>query len=61
VATGYAYYVIEPRSGGYRALFFGGNDELVWWSEVYTTKSGAESAIEFNRKYANIAPVVDRT
>lgn len=57
MATGYPYYVIEPRSGGWRALFFGGNDKLVWWTEVYTYRSGAEQAVEFNRENAANAPI----
>ena len=57
MATGYAYYVIEPRSGGYRALFFGGNDELVWWTEVYPRRATAEAAVQFNRDYAANAPL----
>jgi uncharacterized protein YegP (UPF0339 family) len=57
MATGYPYYVIEPRSGGWRALFFGANDELVWWTEVYTYRRGAERAVEFNRLHAATAPL----
>jgi uncharacterized protein YegP (UPF0339 family) len=57
VATGYPYYLIEARSGGYRALFFGANDELVWWTEIYTTYAKAKAAVEFNRTYAASAPL----
>ena len=34
MATGYEYFTIERRTGGYRAYFYASNDELVWWTET---------------------------
>ena len=57
MATGYPYYLIEPREGGWRALFYGANDRLVWWTQVYDHRSTAEEAVAFNRANAATAPV----
>jgi uncharacterized protein YegP (UPF0339 family) len=54
------YFTIEPRSGGYRALAYGDNDELVWWTEVYVRKAGAQYAIALMKARAASAPVIDR-
>jgi uncharacterized protein YegP (UPF0339 family) len=59
--TGYAYFTIELASGGYQAKFYGANDELVWLTEIYVRKVGAQNAIAFAKAYAPNAPVVDRT
>lgn len=59
--TGTPYFTIEPASGGYRARFFGANNELVWLTEVYVRKAGAQAAIAFARAHAPSAPVYDRT
>ena len=40
------YFEIVNASGGYRAHAKGDNHELVWWTEVYTTKATAQNAIE---------------
>ena len=40
------YFKIVTASGGYRAHIYGANNELVWSTEVYTSKSGAENAID---------------
>jgi uncharacterized protein YegP (UPF0339 family) len=42
-----AYFKIVAASGGYRAHFYGGNNELVWWTEVYKTYQSAEQAVAF--------------
>lgn len=55
------YFVIVRASGGYRAHAYGGNHELVWWTEVYTYKSGAQNAIAMMQNGAATAPVYDRT
>ncbi len=60
MATGYPYFMIEPASGGFRAHFYGGNDRLVWWTEVYSTKQAAKQAIQFAKDHAYSAPVYDR-
>jgi uncharacterized protein YegP (UPF0339 family) len=55
------YFTIEKASGGYRARAFAANHELVWWTEVYVNKSGAQHAIDLMKAYASNAPVYDRT
>lgn len=55
------YFTIESASGGYRARIYGGNHELVFWTEVYVTKAGAMNAIEMVKRGAGNAPVYDRT
>jgi uncharacterized protein YegP (UPF0339 family) len=55
------YFTIVPASGGYRAHAYGANHELVWWTEVYTYKSGAQNAINLMKTDAATAPVYDRT
>lgn len=54
------YFTIELDADGYRARLFGGNHELVMWSEGYTTKAKAEHAISIAQASYN-APVYDRT
>jgi uncharacterized protein YegP (UPF0339 family) len=61
MATGYPYFTIEAASGGYRAHFYGANDRLVWWTEVYPAKQTALEAIEFARNHAASAPAYDRS
>ena len=56
------YFEIVPRSGGYRALLkSAGNHELIWYTEVYKYKTGAQHAIDLAKAYAPSAPVYDRT
>jgi uncharacterized protein YegP (UPF0339 family) len=55
------YFTIETASGGYRARAFGRNHELVWLTEVYVRKAGAQHAIDLMKTYAPRAPVYDRT
>jgi uncharacterized protein YegP (UPF0339 family) len=54
------YFTIETAKGGYRAHFYGANHQLVWWTEVYTTKEGAKKAIAFCKAFAASAGVADR-
>ena len=54
------YFTTEPRSGGYRALADGANYELVWWTEVYTTRAAAQNAIRMLQLGAARAPVYNR-
>jgi uncharacterized protein YegP (UPF0339 family) len=54
------YFTIEKASKGYRAHLYGGNNRLVFWTEVYTAKAGAENAIQVAKGSFN-APVYDRT
>jgi uncharacterized protein YegP (UPF0339 family) len=55
------YFTIVRASGGYRAHLYGGNNELVFWTEVYTTKASAQHAINITQTNARTAPVYDRT
>jgi uncharacterized protein YegP (UPF0339 family) len=51
------YFKIVTASGGYRAHIYGANHELVWWTEVYVNRAGAENAINMVRRGAAGAPV----
>lgn len=55
------YFTIETASGGYRAHIYGGNHELVFWTEVYVHKAGAMNAINMVAGGAGGAPIYDRT
>jgi uncharacterized protein YegP (UPF0339 family) len=61
MATGYEYFTIERRSGGFRAYFYGANDEVVWWTETYVYKEGAQYAINLIKANGASAPVIDKT
>ena len=54
------YFTIERASGGYRAHIYGGNHELVFWTEVYVNKAGARNAIDMVKRGAPGAPIYDR-
>lgn len=54
-----AYFEIVRASGGYRAHFHSGG-RLVWWTEVYVQKAGAQNAIATLKAHAPTAPVYDR-
>jgi uncharacterized protein YegP (UPF0339 family) len=54
-----AYFEIVRASGGYRAHFHSGG-RLVWWTEVYERKAGAQNAIASIKQHAATAPVHDR-
>jgi uncharacterized protein YegP (UPF0339 family) len=60
VPTGYEYFTIERRAGGYRGYFYAANDELVWWTETYVYKVDAAKAIRLLKAEAASAPVKDR-
>lgn len=56
------YFVIRRENNGqYRALAYGGNNELVWWTETYVYKSSAVNAIDMLKAGAAQASVYDRT
>jgi uncharacterized protein YegP (UPF0339 family) len=55
------YFVIVSASGGYRAHIYGGNNELVFWTEVYTRKQSAVNAVNMVVNGASTAPLYDRT
>jgi uncharacterized protein YegP (UPF0339 family) len=60
VPTGYEYFTIERRAGGYRGYFYAANDELVWRTETYDYKVDAAKAIRLIKAEAASAPVKDR-
>lgn len=39
-------FEIKAASGGYRAYIIAANNEILFWSEVYTTKASARHACE---------------
>jgi uncharacterized protein YegP (UPF0339 family) len=41
-------FTIRLDKDGYRALLWSGSD-LIWWTEGYTRKAGAENAIRIAR------------
>jgi uncharacterized protein YegP (UPF0339 family) len=53
-----AYFKIVRRAGGYRGQYWAGGN-LVWWTETYVRKAGAEAAIASLRRNAATAPLVD--
>jgi uncharacterized protein YegP (UPF0339 family) len=53
-------FQIVEASGGYRAKLVAANNETVWWTEVYRSKTGARHAIELAKASYN-APVRDLT
>jgi uncharacterized protein YegP (UPF0339 family) len=55
------YFEIVTASGGYRARIRGGNNEIMFVTEVYTSKSSAQNAINVVKAGAARAPVYDRT
>ncbi len=55
------YFTIEPRSGGYRAYLKGGNHEIIWHTETYVRKAGAEHAIALAQQAGFSTPVYDMT
>jgi uncharacterized protein YegP (UPF0339 family) len=56
---GRPYFEIVRASGGYRAHYWSGGN-LVWWTEVYVHKAGAQNAIASLKANAATAPVYDR-
>jgi uncharacterized protein YegP (UPF0339 family) len=52
------YFKIKPASGGFRAYFYGANNELVWWTEVYTEYKTAEQAVAFAQRNAGNALLI---
>jgi uncharacterized protein YegP (UPF0339 family) len=55
------YFVITKDGDGYRGRAYGGNHELVWWTEGYAYKSSAINAIDMLKAGAVAAPIHDRT
>ena len=55
------YYEIVRAQGGYRAHIRGENNRLVWWTEVYESKSGATNAIDMVKSAFGAGEVKDET
>jgi len=55
------YFEIVKASGGFRARIKGGNNEIMFETEVYNSKSSAEHAIDVVQKNAATARVDDDT
>jgi uncharacterized protein YegP (UPF0339 family) len=51
------FFTIKPASGGWRARFYGGNGELMWWTEVYVSKQSAQHAVAVLKAHAATAPI----
>jgi uncharacterized protein len=50
------YFTITDDKDGYRARFYY-NDELIWWTEGYSSVANAENAIAALRVHAASAPL----
>ncbi len=55
------YFTIKKGQGGYRARLYGANNRLIWWTEGYRNKTGAENAIRLAMQTTTRTPVYDRT
>jgi uncharacterized protein YegP (UPF0339 family) len=53
------YFEIVTASGGVRLNIKGDNNEIMLQSEVYTSKAGAQNAIDEVKTGAATAPVKD--
>jgi uncharacterized protein YegP (UPF0339 family) len=51
------YFTITSTAAGWRARFYGGNGELMFWTETYTTKASAENAVAVLKANAASAPI----
>jgi uncharacterized protein YegP (UPF0339 family) len=54
-------FKIVSASGGYRARIVGGNGEIMFVTEVYTTKQSAKHACEVVKANAATAPIEDES
>ena len=55
------YFEIVRASGGYRARIKGGNHELMFLTEVYTSKQSAIHAAQVVKANAATAKIYDST
>lgn len=51
------HFRIRSASGGYRGYIIAANNEILFWTEVYTTKAGARHACELVKAQAAGAPI----
>lgn len=54
------YFTITNDRDGYRARLYSGN-QLIWWTEGYVNKAGAQNAIRIAASTTVNTPVYDRT
>ena len=52
------HFTIRLDRDGYRARFFAPNGELIWWTEAYVSRTGAENAVALIRRNAASAPLL---
>ena len=53
---------IDRASGGYRVhVWMTGSDELLFWSDIYASKQGAQRAAYHLKAHVGNAPVEDMT
>jgi uncharacterized protein YegP (UPF0339 family) len=50
------YFTIRHDRDGWRARFYY-RGELIWWTEGYARRAGAENALDAIRAYAATAPL----
>jgi len=50
------YFTIKLDPSGWRGRFFY-NQELIWWTEAYVNRAGAENALHAIRQHAATAPL----
>jgi uncharacterized protein YegP (UPF0339 family) len=60
MSTSQYYFTIrQDINGEYRARFWGNyGRQLIWWTEGYSSRSGAENAIRIMRAQAATAPTL---
>ncbi len=58
MTTSSMYFTITLDGDGYRARAYGGNHQLVWWTEGYTSKQSALNAIAMLQAGAATAPII---
>lgn len=52
-------FEIKAASGGYRGYIVAGNNEIVFWTEVYTSKAGARHACQLVKDHAAGMPIYE--
>ena len=54
-------FVIKKTSGGEYRAYFNYNSEKIFWTEGYSSKSGAQNAVDSIKKNGPGAEVVDES
>jgi uncharacterized protein YegP (UPF0339 family) len=54
-------FEIRKNKGGEYVAYFIHNAETIFWTEGYTSKAGAQNAIESIKKNGPVAPTTDST